>query len=80
MNKLLILITLLIKDQFLLFKILKSSSAFSTADIFKEEKFKITKTIETTIKTLKSFKVITLKTKVIYVSKITENTQQIEKF
>ena len=78
MNKLLILITSLIKDQSL-FKTSKSSSDFLSADIFKEEKLKTTKTVKITIKTLKSSEVAILKTKVIYVSKIAENTQQIEK-
>ena len=78
MNKLLILITLLIKDQFL-FKILKSFSVSFSADISKEEKLKIIKTVKTIIKTLKLSKVVTLKIKVIYILKITENTQQIEK-
>ena len=50
------------------------------ADISKKEKLKTTKTVKITIKTLKLSEVIILKTKVIYVSKITENTQQIEKF
>ena len=78
MNKLLILITLLIKDQFL-FKTLKSSSDFLSADISKREKLKTIKTVEITIKTLKSSEVATLKTKVIHVLKIAGNTQQIEK-
>ena len=77
-NKLFILITLLIKDQSL-FKILKFFSISFSADISKEEKFKTIKTIEIIMKTLKSFKVVTLKIKVIYISKIAENTQQIEK-
>ena len=72
------LITLLIKDQSL-FKTLKSYFDFLSADISKEEKLKTTKTVKITIKTLKSSKVVTLKIKVIYVSKIAENTQQIKK-
>ena len=77
-NKLLILITLLTKNQSL-FKTLKSFSDFLSADISKEEKLKTIKTIKITIKTLKLSKIATLKIKIIYVSKITENTQQIEK-
>ena len=77
-NKLFILITLLIKDQSL-FKILKFFSVSFLADISKGEKLKTTKTVKTIIKTLKLSEVVTLKIKVIYVSKITENTQQIEK-
>ena len=72
------LITLLIKDQSL-FKTLKSSFDFLSADISKEEKLKTTKTVKTIIKTLKLSKVVTLKIKVIYILKITENTQQIKK-
>ena len=77
-NKLLILITLLTKNQSL-FKTLKSFSDFLSADISKEEKLKTIKTVKITTKILKSSEVATLKTKVIYVLKITENTQQIEK-
>ena len=78
MNKLFILITSLTKDQSL-FKTLRSSSDFLSAGISKEEKLKTIKTVEITTKTLKSSEVATLKTKVIYASKIAENTQQIEK-
>ena len=77
-NKLLMLITLLIKDQSL-FKTLKSSSNSLSAGISKEEKSKTTKTVKIIIKILKLSKVVTLKIKVIYVSKIAENTQQIKK-
>ena len=78
MNKLLMLVTSLTKDQ-LLFKTSKSSSDFLSAGISKGEKLKTTKTVEITTKTLKSSEVATSKTKVTYVSKIAENTQQIEK-
>ena len=59
---------------------LKSFSVSFSADIFKKEKLKTTKTVKTIIKTLKLSEVAILNTKIIYVLKIAENTQQIEKF